>query len=573
MASELKILISATDKASRTLKGVQKGVTDLGGASKTLGTVAKVSAAALLGVAAAVGVVSAAVAKLAIDAAPLENIEAAFDALAESAGRAGEEVLAGMQEASGGMITARDLMLSFNKAAQLVSPQFALDITEALGPMQKLAASTGDSMDYLMNSLVVGVGRLSPMWLDNLAVTMDANTVYEEFAKTLGVAASELTKTQKQSAIFAETLRQMKKNTEMMPDITDTAAAAWARLTTQLKDLKDQVGLLLVPILETLLPTLQQALTSITPVLKGIASALAAAFGSDLVQSGLKAFGDFMERIARVFDMLKHGESLLDSLFAVFGQMIPPGMRDEAVAMMGALRELQNVILEHAPVFIDMIKQIGGALFEAFSTNLPAMIDLITSAIKTFAAFWAELGDEIIMIVGTVFKFLTVIIGSSLRFIVGMLTSFFKLLTGDWEGAYTEIIDMTGDVLSLIGELFGEAGKAIIDGMIEGLNENKDRLLDIVDLLGKDALKTMNLALGISSPSKVFEGVGKYMMQGLASGISGSAGLPTQALQSVSHQTTDASMNVYGPVSVTAPSDGSMLGLLEQLKIAAEATT
>src|SRR5690606_1833528 len=44
------------------------------------------------------------------------------------------------------------------------------------------AAETGQSVDYLVNSITVGIGRQSPLILDNLGI--NARRVREEFAKT-----------------------------------------------------------------------------------------------------------------------------------------------------------------------------------------------------------------------------------------------------------------------------------------------------------------------------------------------------------------------------------------------------
>jgi len=69
---------------------------------------------AIGGIGAAIATVSClglALGKLAVDAAPVEGIQQAFDGLAESAGLSGDEMLAGLRRGSSGMIPARDLML------------------------------------------------------------------------------------------------------------------------------------------------------------------------------------------------------------------------------------------------------------------------------------------------------------------------------------------------------------------------------------------------------------------------------------------------------------------------------
>jgi len=156
----IEIVIKGEDRASGVLKKI-------GGAVGTLGKAAMYGLGAL---AAAGGVAGAAMAKLAIDAAPLEGIEKAFEGIAEASGKSADEMLRALEKGSAGMIAQRDLMKSYNLAAQLVGDQFANQLPEAMGYLGKVAAATGEDMGFMMDSLVRGVGRLSPMILDNLGI-------------------------------------------------------------------------------------------------------------------------------------------------------------------------------------------------------------------------------------------------------------------------------------------------------------------------------------------------------------------------------------------------------------------
>jgi len=117
--AKLNIIISAKDQASGAIKGVGKSLQSLGG------TVLKGAAVGLGAAAAGLAAVGAGAVKLAADAAPLQGVQDAFDGITEAAGTSGDAMLKALQEGSAGMITNRDLMTSFNKAAQLVSVDFA----------------------------------------------------------------------------------------------------------------------------------------------------------------------------------------------------------------------------------------------------------------------------------------------------------------------------------------------------------------------------------------------------------------------------------------------------------------
>lgn len=184
---KIQVTILGKDKFSTAMGGVRKALGGLGGTLKTMGVAAVGGLGALTGAAGAAG---AALTKLAMDAAPLQGIEAAFRNLAETSGESADKMLAALQEGSAGMVAQRDLMQSYNLATQLVGDTFANTLPEAMQYLTKVSAATGESMDYLMNSLVRGVGRASPLILDNLGIQVDLNEAYEEWAKVQGKALS-----------------------------------------------------------------------------------------------------------------------------------------------------------------------------------------------------------------------------------------------------------------------------------------------------------------------------------------------------------------------------------------------
>jgi len=64
-------------------------------------------------------------------------------------------------------------------------------------------------------------------------------------------------------------------------------------------------------------------------------------------------------------------------------------------------------------------------------------------------------------------------------------------------------------------------GEDIINGVIEGINENADKVLEILKAMAQDALQGVMDMLGISSPSTEFAEIGLQMMQGLIVGVDG----------------------------------------------------
>lgn len=220
---------------------------------QVVGTAAIAAAGSVVGALAGIGV---GIAKLAIDAAPLANIQNAFAGIAESAGVGADEMLAALQRGSAGMVSQRDLMMSFNQAAQLVGTDFAVKLPDAMQYLGKVSAATGQDMGFLLDSLVKGVGRLSPMILDNLGIQVNLTEANEAYAETIGKTASELTKEEQQAAIMNMTLQKLAENTAAMPDVTGSAAVGIEQLKTMFQDTKDQIGLAFIPVLQQLIEPL-----------------------------------------------------------------------------------------------------------------------------------------------------------------------------------------------------------------------------------------------------------------------------------------------------------------------------
>jgi len=207
----------------------------------------------MAGTVAVVGL-GAAMTKLAFDAMPLEGIQKAFDGITGGA----EDTLLALRKGSLGMVKDAELMRNYNEAAQLVGKSFADELPEAMKYLGKVSAATGQDMGYLMDSLTKGVGRLSPVILDNLQIQVSAAEANEAYAVTLGKSVEEMTKSEKQTAMMNQVMEKLAENTKDMPDITENAATKWAQLKTVFGNVKDEIGLALLPALTSVLGTLAE---------------------------------------------------------------------------------------------------------------------------------------------------------------------------------------------------------------------------------------------------------------------------------------------------------------------------
>jgi hypothetical protein len=123
------------------------------------------------------------------------------------------------------------------------------------------------------------------------------------------------------------------------------------------------------------------------------------------------------------------------------------------------------------------------------------------------------------------------------RVLVPMFTAllgFWDLLTRAWS-AFARVFTAPIEALFNVGRM-------IVDGLVAGIESMpdavKNALINAIRL-GIDAVKAI---LGIASPSKLFEGIGMFSMQGLANGIARGGNLPRLALGEVAGGMAGAGM-------------------------------
>lgn len=198
--------------------------------------------------------------------ATYEGLARGFDGFANSMEGGSRRMLASMQEATAGTVKNSALMQQFNTAASLVSRDFATTLPDAMKHFGKIAASTGADIDYLMDSYVRGVGRLSPMILDNLQVSITQAQITAKAAEMFDVAAKSTTKYQQQMAAATLVTEQMSKNTAGMADVSESASAGIARIGAQMSNIKETLSQAVLP-----------AFASVTNAVGGLVSEFSAA--------------------------------------------------------------------------------------------------------------------------------------------------------------------------------------------------------------------------------------------------------------------------------------------------------
>ena len=329
----------------------------------------------LIALAAAVAVVAAGFVAvktsidLAADAAPLLLVEGAFqssiertqamanslqdfEALSQTAFGTGadgaDRMLSALQAASAGMINNTELMKQFNQATQLVGIEFAGRLPEAMEHLQSVSASTGQSLDFLMNSLTTGIGRLSPMILDNLGITVDTTAAYQDYARSIGLTASQLSKEQQQTALMNQVMERLAKNTAGMPSLAGTATQAFAAFGASGENIKKTIGGAFAELYAVALPLLTAGLDSVDTLLKAMTKAAG---------PGLKEIKGAFQDLAKAFKDPEM-QSALEEYGKAYGEIIAAGLPLMLSEAVGALTVMAKLVATHGPQMIEMFTKL-----------------------------------------------------------------------------------------------------------------------------------------------------------------------------------------------------------------------
>ena len=449
-----KQFMSQMGKMDGAIDGTGKkwgGLSGIAGkAGKALGTVAKVGIGAVVtGATAAVGAVgglAVGIGKLASEAAPVAGLASAFERLTADITGGSDAMLASLQDASGGMIANRDLMESFNKAASLVSKDFAEQLPDAMQYLGKVSAATGTDLDYLLDSLVTGVGRLSPMILDNLAIQVNATEANEAYAKSHGVLVEEMSKAEQQTAMMDLVLEKLAANTADMPDVSGSAAQGMASLGATLQNVKDEVGLAFLPVLQTVMGELGKLAAQIGPkviewakqagqwlgenlpmAIYAISETFKDFLGGDL-EGGLNRIQVLMGELfgpgaAEMFGVFQN--AIVNVVEWVQGTLIPALQSFSQWFLEEAWPAIQNFAIQVYEFLLPAFQQLGEWIMQAVEAILPLLA-------QAFA--WVKDNMEIVVPVLAAIGVLIAALNAPILLIVGAIVLFAKAWAENWGG-------------------------------------------------------------------------------------------------------------------------------------------
>jgi uncharacterized protein YoxC len=171
----------------------------------------------------------------------LEEAENAFESYADSVGVSGKTILEKLNTASDGTITRMGLITTASKAMSLGVTKDADKMANLLEIARNKARLFGMTTQQAFEDIVTGVGRASPLILDNLGIRIPAG--FEKL--TEGMSDAE-----KVSKLFEMTLEAGNKQLEEMGDVVLSKADKMRKLSASFTNLKATGGEFVFDVLE-----------------------------------------------------------------------------------------------------------------------------------------------------------------------------------------------------------------------------------------------------------------------------------------------------------------------------------
>lgn len=183
-----------------------------------------------------------------------EGIRMAFERLNKPG------LLDNLKEATHGTVSEIELMQQAIKFENFKLP--VEDLANYLAFAQQKAKDTGESIDYLVNSIVTGLGRQSKQILDNI-----------------GISAAELTSRMNEGATMTQAVSDIiREEMAKAGDYVETAADRAARAAADTKNKMEELGRSAMPVAEEFASAWNEirngAMTLVLPVLKKLADSI-----------------------------------------------------------------------------------------------------------------------------------------------------------------------------------------------------------------------------------------------------------------------------------------------------------
>lgn len=172
------------------------------------------------------------------------RIEQSFYRLAASADQSGKAILAAIDEASKGTVSATEKMRIANLAMQLQVAKTPEDFAKLTRAAARLGAAMGTDVPTAMEELTSASGRASKLILDNLGLSLsEVNVLMDQFAQQeFGKMADDLDEVNKRMIFIRATIEASDRKAQQLGDTLAGVGTDVERMQAQSEDFRSELG-------------------------------------------------------------------------------------------------------------------------------------------------------------------------------------------------------------------------------------------------------------------------------------------------------------------------------------------
>lgn len=274
-------------------------------------------------------------------------------------------------------------------------------------------------------------------------------------------------------------------------------------------------------------------------------------FASNIIPAITTVFQTLPVTLATLISNM--ASSLLEQVPALvkgFGQGLIIGVPTLMKAAITLIKGLASGIRENVSVFIaealPLLTNFSGELLKNMGVLIEAGIELLIGLVQGLMDGLPSLIEFVPQIISNIVDIVNVnmpkILDAGFRILLEIITGLVQAIPSLIANA-DKIIEALWKTFTAIKWL--DIGKHIINGIKNGIVAAKDKLIDAIKNIAKNAFNAIKNFFGIKSPSRLMrDEIGKYIPEGIAVGITANTKSLTKAMDDVSSITFGSAENL-----------------------------
>ena len=225
---------------------------------------------------------------------------------------------------------------------------------------------------------------------------------------------------------------------------------------------------------------------------------------------------------------------IFEGLIKLLGELTPPLLQTVLTFMLTLLTKL----VEFVPKFVDAGMKIIIGFLNGIAKNIAGVVK---AGIDIVLNFLEGIRQKIPAVIDMAFKIVITIING--------LTDAIRNNHNAIYDAVKNLITAIGEAILDLGSMLSDIGGNIIKGMIGGIKNMGASLVKAAKGVVGDAIQGAKNLLGINSPSKVFEEIGKFTGEGMVIGLNKMSDKVGKASEGLGKNAIDSMNGALGKVS------------------------